>query len=203
MVRHSLSPAKALALLAVGLTTAFAAGCGSEGNDTTPTATTPASGTSAAPAAAPGGARVLPVTTNPITNTSTTDGLTITKALVENNVAADTGKAVDDHLEVELENTSTAPLDKISIYYTITDPTTGASEHYYAELPGFTIAPGASRIAHFDGSTATDHFPVNPYSLYYTDKNALSIDVMASSPTVKPATFTVNKDAGGAEAGVE
>ncbi len=40
-------------------------------------------------------------------------------------------------------------------------------------------------------------------SLYYTDKNKLRIDVPAGSPNVKVATFTVNKDAGGAEAGVE
>ena len=56
---------------------------------------------------------------------------------------------------------------------------------------------------HFDNTGKTDHYPVNKYSLYYNDKNALVVDVAASSPTVKVATFTVNKDAGGAEAGVE
>ena len=203
MVRHSLSLLKGFALVAVGLTTVLAAGCGSGGNANAPAATTAAPSTNAAPGAAPAGGRVLPVTANPITNTSTEAGLTITKALVENNVAADTGKAVDDHLEVELKNTSTTPLDDVSIYYTITDPASGASESYYAELTGFTIAPGASRIAHFDASSAADHYPVNKYSLYYTDKNALTVDVTASSPTTKPATFTVHKDAGGAEAGVE
>ncbi|MEP7223806.1 MAG: hypothetical protein ABI783_02455 [Actinomycetota bacterium] len=194
---------KALALGAVGLTAAaLASGCGGGGTSSassppttksTSTATTPSAGTE----------RVLPVAQNPISNTSTAPGLTITKALVENNVSSDTGKAVADHLEIALENTSTKRMDQIGIYYKITDKAMGVSEGYYTALDGFTIEPGATRVVHFDSTGTTDHFPVNKYSLYYTDTNALVVDVMASSPNVKLATFTVKKDAGNAEAGVE
>ncbi len=95
------------------------------------------------------------------------------------------------------------PLSQIEIYYKITDRMRGVSEGYYTKLDRFTIAPGATRVAHFDQTGAKDHYPVNKYSLYYTDKNALVVNITASSPTVKIATFTVKKDAGGAEAGVE
>lgn len=198
--RRTIAPA--LALAAIAFTVAVASGCGGSGSSsasstptgtTTPTTTTPSSGS----------AQVLPVARNPISNTSTAPGLTITKVLVENNVAADTGKAVDDHLEIALRNTSAKPLDQIGIYYTFTDKARATSEGYYAKLDGVTIQPGATRVVHFDNTGATDHFPVNRYSLYYTDKNKLVVEVTASSPTVKVATFTVNKDAGGAEAGVE
>lgn len=185
---------KALSIGAVGLTlAALLAGCGGSSSSSSPTATTPATGT----------ARVLPVATNPIANTSKAPGLVISKVLVENNVSPDSGKAVSDHLEVALRNTSTKPLSQLAIYYKISDLAKGVSEGYYQKLDGVTIAAGATRVVHFDNTKAADHYPVNTYSLYYTDKNALVIDVMASSPTVKPATFVIKKDAGGAEAGVE
>jgi hypothetical protein len=184
----------ALALLAVA---AVAAGCGGGGSSSSATDTSPSS------QAASGSARVLPVKGNPISNSSTAPGLTITKALVENNVSPDTGKAVPDHLEIALQNTSGKPLDKLEIYYEITDPGKHVSEGYHTVLEGFTIRPGATRVVHFDETGAQDHFPVNKYSLYYTDKNELVVKVTASAPGVKPATFTVKKDAAGAEAGVE
>ena len=189
--------APALALAAIALTVAVASGCGGSGSSSA--SSTPA------PTATPssGGGQVLPVAKNPISNASTAAGLTITKVLVENNVAADTGKAVDDHLEIALKNTSAKPLDQIAIYYTIADKAKGATESYYTKLNGLTIAPGATSVVHFDNTGVAYHYPVNKYSLYYTDKSKLRIDVMASSPNVKVASFTVNKDAGGAEAGVE
>ncbi len=191
-----------VAALAFTLTVAVASGCGGGGSSasstpapttTAPTTTTPAGGIG----------QVLPVAKSPISNSSTAAGLRITKVLVENNVSPDTGKAVGDHLEIALENTSTKPLDQIAIYYTITDKAKARSEGYYSKLDGVTIAPGATRVVHFDSTGATDHYPVDKYSLYYTDKNALVLDVTASSPTVKVATFSVKKGAGGAEAGVE
>ena len=187
---------KALALVAIGLTTALASGCGGGGSSTSsaaPTTTEPSAGSGP----------VLPVPKNPISNSSTAPGLTIRKVLVENNVSPDTGKAVADHLEITLENTSAKPLDQIAIYYTITDKVKGASEAYYAELDGFTIEPGATRVVHFDDTGAKDHYPVNKYSLYYTSKNPLVVEVTASSPPVKLAMFKVKKDAAGAEAGGE
>ena len=198
----------ALALTAVVLIVAVASGCGGGGGSSassTPAPTTTTSTTTAPAATTPSGgtAQVLPVPGNPISNSSTAAGLTITKVLVENNVSPDTGKGVGDHLEIALENTSTKPLDQIAIYYTFTDKAKAASEGYYTKLDGVTIEPGTTRVVHFDNTGATGHYPVNKYSLYYTDKNVLVVDVMATSPGVKVATFTVKKDAGGAEAGVE
>lgn len=187
---------RALPLATIGVVAvALASGCGGGGSPA-------GSGGSTATTSSASG-RVLPVPKNPISNSSTAPGLTITKALVENNVSPETGKGVSDHLEIALENTSAKPLDRIGVYFKITDPAKKVSEGYYTKLDGFTIQPGATRVAHFDQTGAKDHFPVNKYSLYYTDKNALVVDVMASSPSVKPATFTVKKDSGGAEAGVE
>lgn len=198
---------RALAVVAIGATSVVASGCGGGGNPSSsapsPATTSTGSGTPAATSTSAGDGRVLPVPANPISNTSTAAGLTIAKVLVENNVSPETNKAVDDHLEIMLKNTSAKPLDQIAIYYKITDAAKAASEGYYTKLDGFTVAPGTTRIAHFDKTTATDHYPVNTFSLYYTDKNPLVIDVMASSPTVKPATFTIKKDAAGAEGGVE
>lgn len=188
---------RVLPLATIGVVAvALASGCGGGGSSAS-------SGGPASTASSAASGRVLPVPKNPISNTSQAPGLTITKALVENNVSPQTGKGVSDHLEIALKNTSTKPLDQIGVYYKITDPTKKVSEGYYAKLDGFTIEPGATRVAHFDETGAKDHFPVNKYSLYYTDKNALVVDVTASSPSVKPATFTVKKDSGGAEAGVE
>lgn len=189
---------RALALGALALTlAALASGCAGGGGASS--ASSPPASTT--PPAAIG--QVLPVPKNPISNASTAPGLTITKALVENNVSPDTGKTVDDHLEIALRNTSSKPLERIGVYYKITDPAKGVSEGYYTKLDGVTINPGAGRVVHFDNTGAADHYPVNKYSLYYTDKNVLVVDVIASAPDVKPATFTVKKDAGGAEAGVE
>jgi hypothetical protein len=195
---------KALPVVAIGLSALLVAGCSGSSSSTSAGASTPVASIPAGATTPTGGTtRVLPMAKNPIANSATAPGLTITKALVENNVSAETGKAVSDHLEVALKNTNSAPLDGVEVYYVISDPSTKGSEGYYAKLAGFTIAPGATRIAHFDDTGAKDHFPVNKLSLYYTDKNALVVDVTASATGVKPATFTVKKDSGGAEAGVE
>ncbi len=183
---------RALPLLAIGATVIVVTGCGSSTSSTT-------SGTSAAT----GSTDVLPVARNPISNSATAAGLTITKALVENNISPTNGKTVDDHLEFVLKNTSAKPLDQVEVYYRITDPAKGASEGYHTVLTGVSIKPGATRVVHFDSTGVAGHFPVNKYSLYYLDKNALKIDIIASAKGVKPATFTIRKDAGGAEAGVE
>lgn len=197
-----MNPKKLIAAAAVlVITAAVASGCGSSTTSTTSGGSATNAPATSAPAA--GGKAVLPVPTNPIANAATASGLTITKALVENNVAPDTGKTTDDHLEVALENTTAKPLDQVQVYYKITDPAKNVSEGYYAKLDGFTIKPGATRVVHFDNTGKTDHYPVNKYSLYYTDKNALTVNVTASAAGVKQATFTVKKDSGGAEAGVE
>lgn len=191
---------KVLALIAIGLTVAAVAGCGGGGPSASGGSTAPSSVTTTPQAS---GSAVLPVPKNPIVNGSTAPGLTITKVLVENNVSPDTGKGVADHLEISLKNSSAKALDQLVVYYAISDPKTGATEGYYTELAGLTIAPGSTAVVNFDDTGAAGHYPVNKYSLYYTDKNALVVDVTASAAGLKPATFSVKKDAGGAEAGVE
>jgi hypothetical protein len=182
-----------LAVLSIGAAVVLASGCG--GSQTAASPTTPAATRTSSTTTG----RVLPVAENPISNNSTVTGLRITRTLVENNVAPGTNAAVADHLEIALENTSTKPLGQIAIYYKITDKKKGVSEGYYTKLDGFTIAPGATRVVHFDQTGAKDHYPVNKYSLYYTDKNALVVGVMASAEGVQPATAAVKKDAGGPE----
>lgn len=145
------------------------------------------------------GSAVLPVPSNPIENTSTTESLTIDSVLVENNADA-SGAAVDDHLEISVTNNGTAELSGFEVYYTISDPKTSDTESYYTRLPTtFTVAPGASRVIHFDNTGEADHFPVNEYSLYYTDANALDVTVEVSAAESAPQTLTVAKDPGGAE----
>lgn len=160
----------------------------------------PAAGSGGKPAAAAGSGRVLPVTTNPIRNTATAKTLKIESVLVENNVDAK-GKAVDDHLEVTLANTSTSPLAGLEFFYTFTDPTAKTSESYHAKLPADVSVPaGGTYTANFINSGAAGAVPVNEYSLYATSKNALEVKVEASAAGAAVATATVEKDAGGAEA---
>lgn len=193
--RHGRTSRAALTTVGLAAALALATGCG--GSSTTGTGGNP-SGTPAASTGQSAGA-VLPVTDNPITNTSTTQSLTIDSVLVENNEDP-AGKAVDDHLEIAVTNTGTTELSGFEVYYTITDPKTSDTESYYSQLPAdFVIAGGGNRVIHFDNTGAADHFPVNQYSLYYTDPNALDLTVEVSAADSAPQTATVAKDAGGAE----
>lgn len=186
----------ALAAAAVAAVLALATACG--GTSSTPNTTPSASG-SGTSGSATGASAVLPVQSNPIKNTSTTQALTIDSVLVENNVDS-SGAAADDHLEVAVTNSGDAVLTGFEVYYTITDPKTKDTESYYTKLPAsFTVAPGANRVIHFDNTGATDHFPTNDYSLYYTDTNPLEVTVEVSATDSAPQTVTVAKDAGGAE----
>ena len=184
---HQRLRAGALAALLVAVTATIAA-CGGT------SATTTGGSTTTAPA------QVLPVTANPIQNTSTNQVLKIDSVLVENNVDA-AGNAADDHLEIALSNTGTTDLSGFEVYYTFTDQTTGATESYYFRLPdSFTIPAGGARTIHFDNTGALDHFPVNEFSLYYTSTNALDATVIVSATGAAPQTAAVQKDAGGVEA---
>jgi len=179
-------------VLALGLFSSLLAiaACGSSSNS---------SSGSSKPTTQSAGGQVLPVTANPINNTSTNATMTIASVLVENNVDAN-GKAASDHLEIAIGNTGATDLGGFEIFYTFTDPTTAISESYYAKLPDtFTIAAGATRIAHFDNTGAVDHFAVNDYSLYYIDTNAFDVSLIVSATDAAVQTATLQKDAGGAE----
>ena len=164
-------------------------------------AAAPSTATAGAPAPTSGaGAAVLPVASNPIANTSTSKVMTITNLIVENNVDS-AGKAASDHLEFTIANSGTTPLAGIEVYYRFDDKTAGLSEGYYTKLPTtFEIPAGGKRTVHFDDTGASDHFPVNKFSLYATSKNALSVSVTIGATDAASASATVQKDAGGAEA---
>lgn len=190
--------------LATGATVLAACGGAAVSSTTTtpPAASAPANAPAGSAPAAPAtaGDNVLPVTSNPITNTATDMLLAIDEVLVENNVDPATGKAADDHLEIAVANTGTTDLTGFEVYYTITDPTTGDTENYYTKLPdSFSVAPGASRVIHFDNTSAPDHFPDNAYSLYHTSLNGLDVTVEVSAQGAAPQTATVQKDPGGDE----
>jgi hypothetical protein len=175
----------ALVVAAAGLLSA----CGGS-SSTAPSASASSNATSG---------QVLPVTSNPIKNTATATPLAIDSVLVENNVDA-SGNPADDHLEVALSNSGASDLANLEVYYTFSDPKTGDTESYYLALPSdFTIPAGGQRVAHFDNTGAPDHFPVNEFSLYSTDTNALDVTVIVSAEGAAPQTATVQKDAGGAE----
>lgn len=189
----------AVAITAASLTgsAGLLAACG--GSSTTSSASSASTVASTDASVVAGNDQVLPVDANPITNTSTNQAFTIDQVLVENNVDS-AGKAVDDHLEITVTNTSSTDLTGFEVYYTFDDPTAGVTENYYAKLPtDLTVAAGATGTIHFDNSGAADHFPVNDYSLYYTSTNALDVKVEVSATDAAPQTFTVQKDAGGSE----
>ncbi len=192
-----------VALLTAGLLIAGSAltacGGGSSSAPTTSTGSAPTAPNTAGASTAGKGGPVLPVTSNPITNTSTLRALKIDSVLVENNVDS-SGKTTSDHLEIALTNTGTTKLTAFEVFYTFTDPTTKVTENYYAKLPAeFTISAHAKRVAHFDNTGAPDHFPVNEFSLYYTDTNALDVTVTVSATDAAIQTTTLRKDAGGPE----
>lgn len=179
------------AAAAVAVTGLTLVGCGASSSSTN----------AAAPAAAgAAGGQVLPVTSNPIKNSSTAQTLKIESVLVENNVDPMTKKTVSDHVEIALRNTGSTALTGFEFYYTFTDSKTNASESYYAKAPDtFSIPAGGTRVANFDGLNAPDHFPVNKFSLYYQSKNALDVKVIVSAAGAAVQTATVKKAAGGPE----
>jgi hypothetical protein len=143
---------------------------------------------------------VLPVASNPIVNSATAPTLKIDSVLVENNVDA-AGKTASDHLEIALRNTATTPLTDVEIYYTFSNPASGASESYYTKLPAaFSLPAGGTRVAHFDNTGAPDHFPVSKFSLYYVDTSALDVTVVVSAKGAAVQRLDLKKDAGGPEA---
>lgn len=187
-----------IAVVGVAVLAPLAACTGSSGSASNPAdapvVTTAQTTTSAS------GEVVLPVTSNPITNTSTAETLHIDSVLVENNVDPTTGAAADDHLEISVVNAGPSSLTGFEIYYTITDLTSGDSESYYTALPPtFSVDPGSNRTIHFDRSGAPDHFADNPYSLYHSSTSGLEVTVEVSADGAAAQTATVQKDPGGDE----
>lgn len=145
------------------------------------------------------GATVLPVSTNPITNTSTAPGLTVVSAMAENNVDPATKKPTADRLQVQLKNISSRTLSSFEIYYTMTDVTTKKSESYYLPLTGLSLAAGAETTVFFDNQTGPNHFPENKFSIYRSSKNRVDFSIEVSAKGVAIAKGTAVKGAGTGE----
>jgi hypothetical protein len=181
----------AIAALALGVI-ATVAGC----------STTPAtSGTAptAAGNAAQASAQVLPVSSNPISNTSTAPGLAVTAVAAENNTDPATGAAISDRLQVTIQNSTGKPVTNLEVYYTMKDATTGAAESYYQPLTGLTIAPNSSTTVNFDNGTGPGHYPENKFSIYRSSANRVDFTVEVSAPGLKVATGTGSKGPGTGE----
>ena len=137
---------------------------------------------------------------NPISESSTTVGFTIDAIAVENNVDA-SGAGVADHLEMKVSNSTQKDIAGFEIYYTFTDAVTGDQQAYYRKLDGFSLKTGESKSLHLDNDAATDHFSVNPNSVFYANPNLLVVDVTLHAVGYAPQTASINKDPIGKEAG--
>ena len=165
------------------------------------TSNAPATAPSAAAAApgAGGAPSLLPVTTNPIANTTTAPGLSLVSAMAENNVDPSTKQPIADRLQVTLKNTSSNPLAGFEVYYTMTDVTTKQSEAYYLPLTGLTLAAGATTTVFFDNEAGANHYAENKFSIYRGSKNQVDFALEVSAKGVAVATGTAVKGAGTGE----
>ncbi len=136
---------------------------------------------------------------NPIKNNATQAGFTIKEGLVENNINPVTKKDADDHLEIVLKNTSGQELSGFEVYYTVTDNETGNQEGYYVKVTDFVLKAGETNAIHFDTTDALNHVLENVNSMYRTNPNAKTFDVIVSVTGFKVETVQIQKDAGGAE----
>lgn len=150
-------------------------------------------------AAASTAGTVLPVTSNPIKNTSTTPGLSITSAMVEDNVDPATGTAVADRLQLTLKNATSQTVNGLEIYYQQKDGTTGKTEAYYQKLDPLTLAPNSESTIYFDNQSGAGHYPENKFSIYRSSTNQVDFTIEASATGMKIATATAKKSPGTGE----
>jgi hypothetical protein len=136
---------------------------------------------------------------NPINNNSINEGFQIINGIVENNVDPVTKKAVNDHLELTLKNTSGKELKGFEIYYTISDNITNQKEGYYKNIPDLILKAGETKSIHFDNQSGDGHYSANINSIYSTSINAKTFNVIISTSGYKIASIQINKDAGGNE----
>jgi phage pi2 protein 07 len=142
---------------------------------------------------------VLPVSANPIKNTSSTPGLEITYAAVQDNEDPGTRKPLGDMLELTLKNTSDKKLAKFEAYYEMKDTKTKATEAYYQDLGDLSLDPGAETTIYFDNGTGTGHYPENKFSVYRSSTNQIDFQIQVSADGVAVATAKASKDPGTGE----
>jgi hypothetical protein len=143
--------------------------------------------------------QVLPVTSNPIQNTSAQSGLVIKSAAAEDNTDPATKQAIADRLQVTVQNTSAQTMSNMEVYYSMKDKKTGQVESYYQKLNGLQLAPNETKTIAFDGAAGVGHYPENKYSLYRSSQNQVDFTIEVSAPGFKPATATALKSAGTGE----
>ena len=144
-------------------------------------------------------AAVLPVETNPISNSSTAKGLSVTYAAVEDNVDPGTQAPIADRLQLTLKNDTSGALTHVEVYYTMEDTTTKAAENYYADLHDLTLPAGQETTIYFDNSGEAGHYPENQFSLYRSSNNEVVFTIEVSADGVQPAYATATKAVGTGE----
>ena len=118
---------------------------------------------------------------------------------VEDNFDPKTKLDVDDHLELDVKNTSGEDLRNLVAFYTIKDDGTGKTEAYYVPLKDLTLKAGQSIAVHFDNSGIEGHFRDNPNSSYRKSENAKLFTVHLAADGFAPIQIEIKKDKGGAE----
>ena len=166
-------------------------GCSSSSKETAPT--------EVASSTAKPVVHIVPVAENPIVNTSEVAGISITSAMVQDNVDPVTRKAITDRLLVAVMNMGSTPATGFEIFYSMTDSVTKATENYYLPLTGFEVKAGGTGYLDFDGKTGVGHFPENKFSLYRSSTNEVKFNIQLSANGYKVATATAVKDKGTGE----
>lgn len=141
----------------------------------------------------------LPVTKNPILNSSKIKGLLILKTWVQDNTDPSTGAAIADRLQMKLSNTTSSRISNLEIFYTMTDTVTKSSESYYKKLVGFDLAAKSAKYIYFDNSKGIGHFSENQYSLYRHSNNVVSFKIEVSAKGFAPQYSKATKAKGTTE----
>jgi hypothetical protein len=135
---------------------------------------------------------------NPIPQTGKPNALYFT-AKVEDNFNAVTNKGVDDHLEIEVKNTSGATLKDLTIFYSIKDNGTGKIESYVKPLNDLVIEKDATVAVHFENTGKPNTYSENPNSSYRKSENAKLFTIQLAAAGFAPVQIELKKDQGGAE----
>ncbi len=136
----------------------------------------------------------------PIAQSGAAAPFAIKEALVENNYDYAAKKDAPDHLELLVTNSTTAEIKDFSLYLTVKDVDTGATETYFKPLPGFTVPASGEARVHLDDGTIAGHFRDNPNGIYHSTQSAKVMTFELAAAGYAPVSLDVNKDKGGAEA---
>ncbi len=137
---------------------------------------------------------------DPIAQSGPVAPFAIKEALVENNYDFAAKKDAPDHLELLVTNSTPVEVKDFSLYLTVKDADTGATESYFKPLPGFSVPANGEARVHLDDAALAGHFRDNPNGIYHTTQTAKVITFELAAAGFSPVRIDVNKDKGGAEA---